>query len=117
MFGGAHILFYSKDAEADRAYLSTVFGLRSIDIGHGWLIFAMPPTEAAVHPAEGAEPHAEIYMMCDDLAALMRNLEAKKVRFAPVTTERWGIRTAIKLPSGAELGVYQPTHPTAHNLK
>jgi hypothetical protein len=117
MFSGAHVLFYTKDAEADRKYLVEVFGLRSIDIGHGWMIFALPPAEAAVHPAEDGEFRTEVYLMCDDLDALMKNLQAKKVKFGPVATERWGIRTTIELPSGAHIGVYQPTHPTALGLK
>ena len=125
MIVGAHILLFSQKPELDRAFLRDVLGLRFVDIGHDWLIFALPPAEAAVHPADHEDHHADaghamigahFYLMCDDLKAYMKSLEAKKVTFAPVTQERWGIKTAIRLPSGGEIGLYQPTHPTALNL-
>ncbi len=127
MINGTHIVFYSTNAEADRAFLRDVLGFRGIDIGHGWLIFAMPPAEAAVHPAsENAtvlHPDgnnmlgAAIYFMCDDVRAMVHSLEEKKVKCAPLAQERWGIRTAITLPSGGQIGLYQPSHPTALDLK
>lgn len=122
MINGAHILFYSKDADADRAFLRDVIGLRAIDIGRGWLIFALPPAEAAVHPDEGESAAApdgasmigsHVYFMCDDLDGTIAELAAKGVRCSEVARERWGIRTTIPLPSGAAVGLYQPTHPTA----
>lgn len=129
-FSGTHILFLSEDADADRAFLRDVLGFKSIDAGHGWLIFAMPPAEAAVHPtapsdattgaqgnSQGAKLEAEVYLMCDDVRAAVRVLEQKKVKCAPVEKERWGLRTSIPLPSGGHIGLYQPTHPTALHLK
>jgi catechol 2,3-dioxygenase-like lactoylglutathione lyase family enzyme len=122
---GTHILFYSTNAEADRAFLRDVLGLKHVDAGHGWLIFAMPPAEAALHPADednapradGRMFGADIYFMCDDIKATVSALEAKKVKCAPLAKERWGVRTAITLPSGGQIGLYQPTHPTALHLK
>jgi hypothetical protein len=126
MFLGAHILLYSDQPEEDRAFLRDVLEFPAIDIGHGWLIFKMPSAEAALHPSSGdnSQAHggrrllgASLYLMCDDLPALMKKLEAKNVSFSPPEEEDWGIKTTIKLPSGGELGLYQPTHPTALNLK
>lgn len=118
MIIGAHVLLYSKDPDADRAFFSDVLRLHSVDAGGGWLIFALPPAEVAVHPAEpDADDHkslrADFYLMCDDLAGTTQALEAKKIKCTEVRKERWGIRTTIKLPSGGEIGLYQPTHPTA----
>jgi hypothetical protein len=122
MITGAHILLYSKNPEADRAFFRDILQLRSVDAGGGWLIFKLPPAEAALHPADGEfKPGqdvlpAQFYLMCDDLPTLIKSLEAKKVSFTPVAQERWGRRTNIRLPSGGELGLYQPSHPTALNL-
>jgi catechol 2,3-dioxygenase-like lactoylglutathione lyase family enzyme len=118
MIIGSHVLLYSKDPDADRAFFHDVLELRSVDAGGGWLIFALPPAEVAVHPADqGASGdkllHAQFYLMCDDLAATIKSLEAKKMKCTEVAKERWGIRTTIVLPSGGEIGLYQPTHPTA----
>ena len=112
MIFGAHTVIYSKDAEADRAFLSDVLGLKSVDAGHGWLIFALPPAEAAFHPAEenGAQ---ELYFMCDDLAAEMASLKAKGVTCGEVQEARWGSITSMRLPGGGEIRLYQPKHPTA----
>ncbi len=112
MIFGAHIVLYSKDAEADRAFLRDVLGFASVDAGHGWLIFALPPAETAVHPAE-ANNRPELYLMCDDLKAEMSTLERKGVRCSEVHEARWGSLTRIGLPGGGELGLYQPKHPTA----
>lgn len=123
---GAHILLYSTDADADRAFFRDVLGFRSVDAGHGWLIFGLSPAELAVHPTEGGEGkvHAghsllgsHLYLMCDDLQAFVASLKAKHVACTEIETEPWGIRTTIKLPSGGEVGLYQPTHPTALNLR
>ncbi len=125
MITGAHFLLYSTDPEADRAFFRDVLEFQSIDIGGGWLIFAMPPAEAAIHPADGdsAQRHAGhdllravLYLMCDNLDALIASLKARNVQCTEVERERWGIRTTIPLPSGGEIGLYQPTHPTALNL-
>jgi hypothetical protein len=127
MIIGTHLLFSSENAEADRVFLRDVLDLKFVDAGHGWLIFALPSAEAAVHPAEGGRRNPErkehsmaaanLYLMCDDLPAEMKRLQAKNVVFSRVTTERWGKKTTFRLPSGSELGLYQPTHPTALDLK
>jgi catechol 2,3-dioxygenase-like lactoylglutathione lyase family enzyme len=126
MLTGVHVLIYSNDPAADRAFFSDVLQFRSVDVGGGWLIFALPPSEAAIHPAgSGAEPThdadhqilgAVVYLMCDDLRAFIDALAAKNVTCTAISEERWGIRTTIRLPSGGELGLYQPSHPTALNL-
>ncbi|HXR15559.1 MAG TPA: hypothetical protein VN777_05045 [Terriglobales bacterium] len=115
MILGAHVIVYSKDAEADRAFFRDVLGFKSVDAGHGWLIFALPPAEAAVHPDEGNNRH-ELYLMCDDLKVEMSALRKKGVACSEVHNERWGSITRIKLPSGAQIGLYQPKHPTALGL-
>jgi len=112
MIFGAHIIVYSKDAEADRAFLRDVLGFSSVDAGRGWLIFALPPAEAAVHPAEENGRH-ELYLLCDDLKSEMSALAAKGVQCSEVHEERWGSITRIKLPGGGQVGLYQPKHPTA----
>ena len=112
MIFGAHVVVYSKDAEADRAFLRDVLGFKSVDAGHGWLIFALPPAEAAVHPAEEGGRH-ELYLMCDDLGAEVASLAAKSVQCSEVQQARWGSIVKIQLPGGGEVGLYQPKHPTA----
>src|SRR5580692_8487140 len=117
MISGAHVIVYSKNAEADRDFLRDVLGFKSVDAGHGWLIFALPPAEIAVHPAGGDAGKQEFYLMCDDLAAEIAALKAKGVECSQVHNERWGSVTKIRLPSGSEVGLYQPKHPTALGLK
>jgi len=122
MIIGAHTLWYSHNPEADRAFLRDVIGLNAIDIGNGWLIFAMPPSEAAVHPADAEDErpdvghrllNAHVYFMCDDLESTLAVLRKKGVTFSEPQKERWGIVTHLQLPSGGELGLYQPLHKTA----
>ncbi|GAA4485348.1 hypothetical protein GCM10023094_40000 [Rhodococcus olei] len=116
MITGAHIVIHSRDAEADRAFLRDVLGYPHVDAGGGWLVFALPPAEVAVHPTDGDGRH-ELYLMCDDVAATVAELTAKGVEFAaPVTDQRWGLLTSIRLPGGGEVGLYQPKHPTAHGI-
>jgi len=112
MISGAHVIVYSKDAEADRGFLRDALGFASVDAGHGWLIFALPPAEVAVHPANENDRHV-LYLMCDDLKAEMAALAEKGVRCSKVEEERWGSLTKIRLPGGGEVGLYQPKHPTA----
>jgi catechol 2,3-dioxygenase-like lactoylglutathione lyase family enzyme len=109
---GAHVIIYSKDAVADRAFFGDVLGLPSVDAGHDWLIFALPPAELAVHPAEETVGH-ELYFMCDDLKVEVAALRAKGVSCSEVDEARWGSVTRIQLPGGGEVGLYQPKHPLA----
>jgi catechol 2,3-dioxygenase-like lactoylglutathione lyase family enzyme len=115
MIFGGHVVVYSKDAVADRAFLRDVLGLASVDAGHGWLIFALPPAEVAVHPAEENDRH-ELYLMCDDLRAEISALGKKGVRCSDMQEARWGSIAKIRLPGGGEVGLYQPKHPTALSL-
>ena len=111
MITGAHAILFSTHAEADRAFLRDVLEFKSVDAGGGWLIFALPPAEVAVHPSEG--PSHDLYLMCDDIEATVAELEAKGVELArEVSDEGWGLVTAIRLPSGADLALYEPRHPT-----
>jgi hypothetical protein len=112
MIFGAHVIIYSKDATADRAFLRDVLGFTSVDAGHGWLIFTLPPAEVAVHPAEQSG-RAELYLMCNDLKAEISVLRNKGVRCSDVQEARWGSIVKIPLPGGGEVGLYQPRHPTA----
>jgi catechol 2,3-dioxygenase-like lactoylglutathione lyase family enzyme len=111
MISGAHVVVYSKEAEADRAFFRDVLGFKSVDAGRGWLIFALPPTETAFHPSEN-HTH-ELYFMCDDLKAEMALLAKKGVKCSKVEEARWGSITKMRLPSGGTVGLYQPKHPTA----
>jgi catechol 2,3-dioxygenase-like lactoylglutathione lyase family enzyme len=122
MITGAHVLLYSKDPAADRAFFRDVLQFESVDVGGGWLIFALPPAEVALHPSNGefVQRHgghdligALLYLMCDDLPATVKSLEGKKVRCTAVSEEAWGMKTTVLLPSGGELGLYQPKHATA----
>ena len=112
MIFGAHVIVMSKDPEADRAFFRDILKLPSVDAGNGWLIFALPPSEAAFHPAESNGAH-ELYLMCDDLEAEMRSLNEKGVICSAVENQRWGSITKIRLPGGGDLGMYQPKHPVA----
>jgi len=115
MISGAHVIVYSKDAAADRAFFRDVLGLESVDAGHGWLIFALPPAEAAFHPSDENGVH-ELYFMCDDLKAEMASLAKRDVECSEIQEERWGSITKMRLPGGGKIGLYQPKHPTALNL-
>ena len=112
MIIGAHTVLYSKDAEADRAFFRDVLGFKHVDAGHGWLIFALPPAEAAFHPAEDNGQH-ELYLMTDDVNAEIKSLSTKGVKCSELHEERWGSITHITLPGGGKLGLYQPKHPMA----
>jgi hypothetical protein len=110
---GVHAILYSAEADALRAVLRDTLGLDSVDAGGGWPIFALPPAELGVHPDDGP-PRAELHLLCDDLEATMAWLRRRGVGFrGEVHRERWGMVTAIALPGGGELGLYQPLHPTA----
>lgn len=111
MITGTHLILYSSNAEADRAFLRDTLGFHHVDAGHGWLIFALPPAEAAIHPADA--PKHEIYLMCDDLKSEIAALTKKGATCSPIEEARWGSITKLILPSGAEIGLYQPKHKTA----
>jgi catechol 2,3-dioxygenase-like lactoylglutathione lyase family enzyme len=112
MITGVHAIVFSPEAEKTRAFFADVLGLPSVDAGGGWLIFALPPAELAVHPADGASRH-ELYLMCDDIHATLSELRSKGVDVASdVSDQGWGLLAAIRLPDGAELQIYQPRHPS-----
>ena len=110
MITGVHAIIFTTDADLDRAFFQDVLEFPSVDAGGGWLIFALPPAELAAHPAEEGGRH-ELYLMCDDVHATVAELKAKGVDFArPISDEGFGLETAIRLPSGGDLGLYQPKH-------
>ena len=111
MIFGAHVIVYSNDPTADRAFFRDILGYSFVDAGHDWLIFALPPAELAVHPADENVGH-ELYFMSDDLNADMATLADKNVRCSTVQEVRWGSLTAVQLPGGGEIRLYQPKHPS-----
>lgn len=112
MINGVHAIVFSPEADKVRAFFRDVLGLPAADVGGGWLIFALPPAELAVHPADG-QGHHELYLMCDDIHATLAQLKDKGVELArEVTDQGWGILAAIRLPDGGELPIYQPRHPS-----
>ena len=113
---GLHAILYSKKDDATRKFFRDVLGLASVDAGRGWLIFEAPPAELAVHPTDEEEFH-ELYLMCDDIDKTVADLKAKGVETRGITEQPWGRLTQIVLPSGDELGLYQPKHPVAIKTK
>jgi len=109
---GVHAIIFTRDAEADRAFFRDVLDLPSVDAGGGWLIFALPPAELAAHPTEGTA-RQELYLMCDDVHATVDELTEKGVEFTrEVSDEGFGLMTALRLPGGGELALYEPQHPS-----
>ncbi|HEY1985398.1 MAG TPA: VOC family protein [Terracidiphilus sp.] len=122
MIHGAHLLLYSSNPEADRAFFRDVLRFEHVDAGDGWLIFALPPAELAVHPAPPAQPGAglaaaTVYLMCDNLRDTLDALTAQGVPHTEIQEARWGTISSIRLPGGAHLGLYEPRHPLAISLK
>jgi len=112
MITGAHVIVFTKEADDARAFLRDVLGLRSVDAGGGWPIFALPPAELAAHPTDGEVRH-ELYLMCDDIHATVEELKGRGAEFTrPVTDEGWGLITALAVPGGGELALYEPRHPS-----
>ena len=109
MINGAHVILYSKDAEKDRAILRDVLKLPNVDVGDGWLIFGLPPSEVAVHPSTKNDVH-EFYLMCADISAFVADMKRRGVECGPLEDQGWGILSQMKLPGGGKLGVYQPRH-------
>jgi hypothetical protein len=108
---GVHALLYTSEPEALRSVLSDVLGWDSVDAGGGWLIFALPPAEVAVHPAD--VPRHEFALLCDDLDATVAELRAKGIAFrGDRTTQRWGHTITMVLPGDLDVLLYQPLHPT-----
>jgi len=115
LINGAHVVIYSKDSEADRAFFRDVLQFPCVDAGHGWLIFALPPLEAAFHDSEKNNQH-ELFLMCDDLAATLRDLKSKQVTVSEVSEQRWGRLATLTLPGGGNVGIYEPKHPSPLKL-
>ena len=109
MIIGAHSIIYSKSPELDRAFLRDVLKLPHVDLGGGWLIFALPPAEVALHPSSENDVH-EFYLMCDDVEALIGEMEKCGIPCGPVQNQVWGLLTHVTLPGGGKLGIYQPRH-------
>jgi catechol 2,3-dioxygenase-like lactoylglutathione lyase family enzyme len=110
---GAHVILYSSDADADRAFLRDLLGTTAVDAGGGWLILGLPPAEVAVHPAEGVARH-ELYLLCDDVEATHAELSARGVVVeGGISDQGWGRLITLRLPGGGALGVYEPRHPVA----
>jgi hypothetical protein len=109
MISGSHSIIYSKDAEADRAFLRDILGLPHVDVGDGWLIFALPPSEIAIHPAEKNDLH-EFFFICDDVEALVESLAEREVTCTAPVDRGWGILTQVTLPGGGKVSMYQPRH-------
>lgn len=108
-----HAIVFSPQAEKVRAFFADVIGMASVDAGGGWPIFALPPAELAVHPAEGGGTRHQLFLMCDDIRATLAELRGKGVEVThEVADQSWGLLAAIRLPDGSELAVYQPLHPT-----
>jgi predicted enzyme related to lactoylglutathione lyase len=112
VINGVHAIIFSEDAEGVREFFGDVLGLPSVDAGGGWLIFALPPAELAAHPADGEGRH-ELYLMCDDIEATTEELRAKGVEITrEISDEGFGLMTALRLPDGSELALYEPRHPS-----
>jgi hypothetical protein len=109
MIYGAHVILYSTNADADRAFFRDVLKYPSEDAGHGWLIFALPPAEIAVHPSDENDVH-ELYLMCDDIGALVAEMRDRKLECSAIEEQRWGSIVRITLPGGGKLGIYQAKH-------
>jgi hypothetical protein len=113
---GTHVVIYTKDSEADRGFFRDVLKFPSVDAGHGWLIFAMPPLEAAFHDSEKNDQH-ELFLMCDDIRATLSDLKSKNVEVSEVSEQRWGKLATFTLPGGGKIGIYEPKHPSPSELK
>ena len=109
MIIGAHSIIYSKDPDADRAFLRDVLGLPNVDVGEGWLIFGLPPAEVAVHPSGENDVH-EFYLMSDDIQGFIQAMQKRRIACAPAQNLGWGVLTQVTLPGGGQLGIYEPRH-------
>ena len=116
MIAGVHTIIFAEDAEAARAFFRDVLGFANVDAGDGWLIFALPPGEIALHPGPGwGQPHGahQLFFMCHDVRRTVEELGRKGVEFvSPITDEGYGLVTRFKIPGGGEIGLYEPKHPS-----
>ena len=110
MINGAHAIIQSTNADADRTFFRDILGLPHVDVGEGWLIFGLPPTEVAVHPTDGENGTHELYLMCSDVEALKSGLSDHGIESTPVADQGWGLVTQVTLPGGSTIGVYEPRH-------
>jgi hypothetical protein len=116
MITGAHSIIYSTDADADRAFLRDILKFTHVDVGDGWLIFGLPPSEVAVHPSEKNNEHA-FYLLCDNVNEFIQEMENHKIKCSPVQNQGWGLLTQVTLPGGGQLGIYQPRHARPKPMK
>jgi hypothetical protein len=116
MIIGAHSILYSRNAEADRAFLRDVLKLPHVDVGEGWLIFGLPPAEIAMHPADEGDTQA-LYLMCADIEAFAAAMARESLACTPRQNLGWGVLTELTLPSGAKVGVYEPRHARPKAVK
>jgi hypothetical protein len=116
MITGAHIIFYSTDPPADRAFLRDVLKFLHVDAGEGWLIFSLPPAELAVHPSDQNDQQ-ELFLICDDIHDFVREMAQHNIQVGQIQEQNWGHIVYITLPGGGRLGVYQPAHARPEALK
>ena len=116
MITGIHLVIYSKDTEADKAFFRDILKLTNVDVGQGWLIFGLPPSELAVHPSSENDRH-EIYLMCDEIKTLVRQMSKQKIVCSEIQNQGWGQLVQLTLPGGGKLGVYQPRHARPKPMK
>src|SRR6266545_4268241 len=116
MITGVHTIIYSKDADADKAFFRDVLKLTNVDVGHGWLIFGLPPSELAVHPSATNDQH-EIYLMCDNIKTFVQQMSMQKIVCSEIQNQDWGQLVELTLPGGGKIGVYQPRHARPKPMK
>jgi hypothetical protein len=116
MITGAHSIIYSSNPEADRNFFKKILKFPNVDIGHGWLIFGLPPAEVAIHPSDKSGS-SEFYLICDDIKLFMKEMKKHKIKCSTINEQRWGLITHLTLPGGGKLGVYEPRHARPKNVK
>jgi len=116
MTSGIHLIIYSKDADADKAFLRDVLNFPSVDVGRGWLIFGLPPAEIAIHPDSENGRH-EIYLMCEDIRSFVQQMVIEGIECSEIQDQGWGQLVQLTLPGGGMLGVYEPMHPSPKPMK
>ena len=116
MITGAHSIIYSSDPDADRNFFKKILKFPYVDIGHGWLIFGLPPAEVAIHPADQSGS-SEFYLMCSNIKLFIEEMKKQKIKCSPLDEQRWGLITHLNLPGGGQLGIYEPKHARPKNAK